>query len=157
MQENLQLKHINRELDNISPRSLPVDTTRVVHAGAGRIPTIQAGIEDFELRSDTATYIGISDGKGGINIIHIAEVQHLERRADLPLATLEDSNKEEESLERQRQQVEAEELRQQQAERQCEQAEGEQFRRQQVDTAHRLEQTELQRQRDERAEESLER
>ena len=77
-------------MDNVGPRSLPINTTRVVHAGAGRIPTIQAGIEDFELRGDTATHVGISDGKGGINIIPIAEAQRLERQAGLPLATLED-------------------------------------------------------------------
>ena len=90
MQEKLRLKHVNKELDNVGPRSLPINTTRVVHAGAGRIPTIQAGIEDFELRGDTTTHVGISDDKGGFNIIPIAEAQRLERRADLPLATLED-------------------------------------------------------------------
>ena len=49
---------------------------------------LQAGIEDFELRGDTATHVGILDGKGGINIIPIAETQCLECRADLHLATL---------------------------------------------------------------------
>ena len=63
MQEKLRLKHVNKELDNVGPRLLPINTTQVVHAGAGRIPTIQAGKEDFELRGDTATHVSISDSK----------------------------------------------------------------------------------------------
>ena len=89
MQEKLQLKHVNKEMDNVGPCSLPINTTQIVHAGARRILTIQAGIEDFELRDDNATHVGISDGNGVIKMIPIAVAKRLQRRVvGLPFATL---------------------------------------------------------------------
>ena len=77
MQEQLQLKNGNTEIDNVGP-------PRVVHA-------VQAGIEDFELRGVTATHVGISDVNGGVKMVHIAVAKRLERLAGgLSIATLED-------------------------------------------------------------------